>query len=424
MLSKTTIDTVKSTVPLLTEHGEAITRCFYNKLFTAHPELKNVFNMVNQQRGEQPRALADAVIAYAANIDNLEVLLPAVSRIANKHVSLGIKPEQYPLVGSNLLAAIQEVLALDDQHPALIAWAEAYGVLADIFINSEESIYQANEKQQSGWRGFKSFNIVDIQVETPEVKSFYLRPSDGGTVLDFKGGQYIGVKVHPDNSDYEAIRQYSLSGKSGGDCLRITSKAEALGLVSNYLHQRAIGDELLLQAPTGIFTLNDKAKKHIFVAGGVGITPMTGMLYEALQKKVSGDDILFIQCSRDIEYQIFSEELLLLQQEQAFYFKQCIDNCDISIAADHQGYLNQSVIRQWLGESEFTADKNTAVYFCGPLPFMKAQNQLFQSLGFTSDNIHYETFGPSASLENEVANDLHNDNHNDNQQKPDLELSA
>lgn len=424
MLSKTTIDTVKSTVPLLTEHGEAITRCFYNKLFTAHPELKNVFNMVNQQRGEQPRALADAVIAYAANIDNLEVLLPAVSRIANKHVSLGIKPEQYPLVGSNLLAAIQEVLALDDQHPALIAWAEAYGVLADIFINSEESIYQANEKQQSGWRGFKSFNIVDIQVETPEVKSFYLRPSDGGTVPDFKGGQYIGVKVHPDNSDYEAIRQYSLSGKSGDDYLRITSKAEALGLVSNYLHQRAIGDELLLQAPTGIFTLKDKAKKHIFVAGGVGITPMTGMLYEALKKKVSGDDILFIQCSRDIEYQIFSEELLLLQQEQAFYFKQCIDNCDISIAADHQGYLNQSVIRQWLGESEFTADKNTAVYFCGPLPFMKAQNQLFQSLGFTSDNIHYETFGPSASLENEVANDLHNDNHNDNQQKPDLELSA
>lgn len=398
MLSQSTIDTVKSTIPLLTEHGEEITRCFYEKLFTAHPELKHVFNQVNQQRGEQPRALADAVIAYAGNIDKLEALLPAVARIANKHVSLGIKPEQYPLVGNNLLAAIKEVLTLSDNHPALSAWAEAYNVLAGIFINTEEEIYQNNEGQQGGWRGFKSFVITDIHTETPDVKSFYLKPSDGSTVPSFKGGQYLGIKVDPPASEFEEIRQYSLSGKSGEPHFRISTKAEAHGLVSNHLHQRVIGDELLLQAPTGIFNLNTSAQQHVFIAGGVGITPMIGMLYEARVNKVAPENILFIQCARDTEHLIFANELSELQQQWGFNLKTAVDN-RANTSADHQGYLNKTVISQWLTEARFGSNnENTAIYFCGPLPFMKAQNQLFKTLGFNQENIHYETFGPTAEL--------------------------
>jgi len=167
MLSKQTIDTVKSTTPLLAEKGEAITQFFYQRLFKLHPELKNIFNQVNQKRGEQPRALADAILAYANNLDNIAALVPVVERIAHKHVSLGIKPEQYPIVGQNLLAAIQEVLALPDEHPALLAWAEAYGVLADIFINTEEGIYKENEKSDGGWRGFREYEIAKLSPKHP-----------------------------------------------------------------------------------------------------------------------------------------------------------------------------------------------------------------------------------------------------------------
>jgi nitric oxide dioxygenase len=179
MLSQETIDTVKSTTSLLEENGEAITKYFYKCLFEQHPELKNVFNQVNQKRGDQPRALADAVLAYANNLDNIEALVPVVQRIAHKHVSLGIKPEQYPIVGQNLLAAIQHVLGLPDAHPALVAWEEAYCVLADIFINTEEGIYQENEEAEGGWRGFREFEIDKIVTETSEVKSFYLSQAMG-----------------------------------------------------------------------------------------------------------------------------------------------------------------------------------------------------------------------------------------------------
>jgi len=158
MLSQQTIEIVQSTIPLLAENGEAITHHFYGNLLTDNPGLKNVFNPTNQQDGAQARALADAVFAYANNLENLEALLPAVARIAHKHVSLGVKPEQYPIIGGALLSAIQEVAELPDNHPALTAWGEAYGVLADVFIKAEEELYQQNEQQTGG--GGEAFVIL------------------------------------------------------------------------------------------------------------------------------------------------------------------------------------------------------------------------------------------------------------------------
>ena len=395
MLSTETIEIVKSTVPLLEEHGQAITSCFYEKLFAENPNLKNVFNQVNQTRGEQPRALADAVLAYAQNIDNLGVLLPAVERIAHKHASLGIQANQYPIVGKNLLAAIQTVLDLPDNHPALTAWAEAYNILADIFIDAEETIYAANEQTTGGWRGFREFIIDKIVTETPEVKSFYLKPSDGGAIPAFKGGQFVGLKANPSASEFDEIRQYSLSDESGKDHLRITTKEEIKGLVSNHLHQSAEGTTVFLQAPTGIFTANSNTKKHVFIAGGVGITPIIGMMYEQLQQGIAPKDILFIQCSRNKEHQILRQELTTLNEKSAFHFKTCFDE---GSEGDHQGYLNADVLQQWLTDAGFSADGSTDVYFCGPTPFMSALNKHAQSLGFSDENIHYETFGPTAEL--------------------------
>src|SRR4029450_8218623 len=108
MLTPTTISTVKATAPVLAEHGYAIIQRFYERLFQAHPELKNLFNMRHQERGEQQRALAAAVFAYASNADNLAALEPAVARMTHKHASMNVQPEQYPVVGENLLAAIKD----------------------------------------------------------------------------------------------------------------------------------------------------------------------------------------------------------------------------------------------------------------------------------------------------------------------------
>lgn len=141
MLSQKTIDIVKSTVPVLKEHGMEITTTFYKTMFKNNPEVKSMFNMNKQESGEQPKALAMTILAAAQNIDNLDVLLPAVKKIGQIHVNTNVKPEHYPIVGKNLLLAIKEVLGDAATDEVLQAWSEAYEVISQVFIDVEKDIY-------------------------------------------------------------------------------------------------------------------------------------------------------------------------------------------------------------------------------------------------------------------------------------------
>ena len=141
MLNQKTIEIVKSTVPVLKEHGLEITKTFYKTMFTNNPEVKEMFNMDKQESGEQPKALAMAVLAAAQNIDNLEAILPAVQKMCKAHVNANVEPEHYPIVGENLLAAINEVLKDAATEEVLNAWAEAYEVIAKVFIQIEKDMY-------------------------------------------------------------------------------------------------------------------------------------------------------------------------------------------------------------------------------------------------------------------------------------------
>ena len=143
MLNQKTIDIIKSTVPVLKEHGLEITKTFYKTMFANNPEVKEMFNMDKQESGEQPKALAMTVLAAAQNIDNLEAILPAVKKIGMAHVNSSVKAAHYPIVGENLLLAIKKVLGDAATEEVLNAWAEAYEVIAKVFIDVEKDMYIA-----------------------------------------------------------------------------------------------------------------------------------------------------------------------------------------------------------------------------------------------------------------------------------------
>jgi nitric oxide dioxygenase len=394
MISEKTLEIVKSTAPVLAKEGEAITQLFYQKLFTNHPELKNIFNMVNQSKGEQARALADSIFQYAVHIDKLELLGDAVSRIAHKHASLQVAPEHYPIVGRFLLEAIQEHLSLKSDDPIMTAWEEAYGALAAIFVNTEEAIYQENESKLGGWRGDREFVISEIKEEGGGIKSFYLNAKDGQPVATFEPGQYVGVKVLPDNSEFMAIRQYSLSNAPNNHAYRITVRAETHpgnpdGVVSHFLQGLRVGDSLLLQPPTGDFVIKHPKNDLVFIAGGVGITPLISMLLAKIEQEKEVSKMTFIQCCRDEKHHVFSKELAALQAKHGFRY---LVSYEKGTGANVEGYLTADILNQWL------ENKQTHVYFCGPKPFMAAINQTLQSIGFKEDQLHYEVFGPTLSL--------------------------
>lgn len=149
MLSEKTIEIIKSTVPVLKIHGMEITKMFYKNMLEENPELKNMFDMSKQANGEQPKALAMTILAAAQNIDNLGALAPALPKIVSKHVSLGVKPEEYPIVGKYLLLAIKEVLGDAATDEVINAWGEAYGVIANIFIELEKKAYEELEANKN-----------------------------------------------------------------------------------------------------------------------------------------------------------------------------------------------------------------------------------------------------------------------------------
>jgi nitric oxide dioxygenase len=403
MLNQKTIEIIKSTVPVLEVHGEQITTVFYKTMFGNHPELLNIFNHANQKQGRQQRALAGTVYAAAKYIDNLEAILPVVKQIAHKHRSLGIKPEHYPIVGKHLLLAIKEVLGDAATDEIINAWGEAYGVIADAFISVEAEMYDAAATQKGGWDGFRPF-IVDKKVEESEViTSFYLKPVDRKEIADFKPGQYISVKLEIEGEQFTHIRQYSLSDAPGKDYYRISVKKEAGmqtpdGMVSNYLHSSVEeGEVLSISAPAGDFFLDtNKETPVVLLSGGVGLTPMISMLNTVADLQPE-KNVTFIHAAANGKMHALKDEVAAAVQKanvQSFVFYDAPTNDDLqNNSFDVEGY----VTKEWLKENIDLEQAN--FYFCGPVPFMKSVNASLKDLGVSDDRIHYEFFGPMASLE-------------------------
>lgn len=402
VLSQKTIDIIKSTVPVLEQHGEKITTKFYQLMFGNHPELLNIFNHANQKQGRQQKALAGTVYAAAMYIDNLGAILPVVKQIAHKHRSLGIKPEHYPIVGKHLLLAIKDVLGDAATDEIIDAWAQAYDVIANAFISVEAEMYHEAEIQEGGWDGFRAF-IVDRKVkESDVITSFYLKPTDGSKIASFKPGQYISIKLEIEGENYTHIRQYSLSDAPGKDYYRISVKRESGsanpdGVVSNYLHETVEEGELLMvSAPAGDFVLDtEKRNPVVLLSGGVGLTPMLSMLKTVVEVQPERK-VTFVHAAQNGNVHALREEVEELAQFENvtsyFFYDSPTEEDRKHNRFDIEGYIT----REWLKEKVSLADAD--FYFCGPVPFMKAINSFLQELSVNEDRIHFEFFGPKASL--------------------------
>ncbi|KJK10910.1 dihydropteridine reductase [Burkholderiaceae bacterium 16] len=398
MLTQKTKDIVKSTAPVLAEHGYAIIQRFYKRMFEAHPELKNVFNMAHQEQGQQQQALARAVYAYAANIENPESLSAVLKNIANKHASLGVRPEQYPIVGEHLLGAIKDVLGDAATDEIISAWAQAYGNLADILMGIESELYERSAEQDGGWKGWRTFIVREKRPESDVITSFILEPADGGPVVNFEPGQYTSVAIQVPSLGLQQIRQYSLSDVPNGRSYRISVKRESggttpAGYVSCLLHDHvSVGDEVRLAAPYGSFYIDVNAKSPIvLISGGVGLTPMVSMLKKALQEPPR--QVVFVHGARNSAVHAMRNRLREASHEHANFKLLVFYNEPLTEDAqgkdfDYKGLVDVSLIK----DSIMLPDAD--YYICGPIPFMRMQHDALQNLGIPETRIHYEVFGP------------------------------
>lgn len=373
-MNKNKKEIIKQTVPVLKEHGETITTYFYQNMFKAHPELLNMFNQTNQKVGNQPKALANTVLKAAEHIDHLEALTPAVIGIGHKHRALNVKPEHYPIVGENLLIAIKEVLGEAATPEIMDAWEEYYGELASVFIDVEEDMYE-----ESAWEGFQEFKVTKKEQLSDDIVRFTVE--NNSLPLDYRAGQYITVKVKPEHYPNEALRHYSICSADTSNGLQFAVKREGAGdtrgVVSNYMHDE-VGetDTIKISAPAGDFTVDQGHEKILFVAGGVGATPIMAMAEEAAVNNV---DAALLYSALDESHQPFKEEMEALK-----------NNMDVHVKLTYpDGFLVHDDFKDYLDRE---------VYICGSMHFMDAMINILKESGFKESNIHYEPFGPKMSL--------------------------
>uniref|UniRef100_A0A0B7KIA1 nitric oxide dioxygenase n=1 Tax=Bionectria ochroleuca TaxID=29856 RepID=A0A0B7KIA1_BIOOC len=353
------IDIVKATIPILKEHGTTVTSTMYKNMIGNNPELRNVFSMRSQATGAQPAALAASVLAYATYIDDLPKLQHAVERIAQKHVSLFIQPDQYMIVAKYLIEAFGIVLGDAFTDEIKDAWVAAYLQLADVFIQREAALYKGDGE----WTNWRDFKIVKKELENEAVASFYLEPVDGKPIPSYLPGQYISLQLPIPGVDFKQSRQFSLS--------------EAPAKQPTYY--RVSGDRPI-----------------VLLSAGVGATPMRSILDAVLASPTTGTrPIRWIHAARRAGTSLFVEHAREVAAKHenvtaTIFLKEVKEGEVKGQAFDYEGRLDLGKLAE---EKALSLENNGAEYFiCGPESWMLFVKEWLLEHGVPLERQHLELF--------------------------------
>ena len=391
LLSPESEAVVRATAAVVAEHADQITARFYPRMLAAHPELLRVFNKGNQATGEQSRALAASVVAYAVQLIDPDApsFQHVMRRIAYKHVSLGIRPEQYTIVGHHLLAAVGEVLGDAVTPEVARAWDEVYWLFATQLIAEEARLYQ-----QAGVdprRPTRPYRVVRRIEETDDVISLVLEPADGGTLPEILPGQYVSVFADlPDGS--RQPRQYTVSSTSLGTRLQITVRrvrgtgGAPDGQVSTFLHDRTqVGDLIDVSSPAGDFVVSDADGPLLLASAGAGITTVLPIV-EHIARTQPQRTVIVAHADRTARDHALRDTVLHVgRQIDDFTSHTWYESVDAGDTRSRAGLMDLAGIPLPEGVQVFT---------CGPLPFMRHVRASLVRRGVPATAIRYEVFGP------------------------------
>ncbi len=390
---------VAATAAVVAEHADEITRTFYPSMFAAHPELLRVFNQANQAIGEQPKALAASVVAFATQLvdPNAPDFTPVMNRIAHKHVSLGISSTQYTIVGKHLLGAVKTVLGDAITPEVAAAWDEVYWLFGCSLIAEEARLYAlAGTDPEHPWRDYR---VVERFEESDDVFSLLLAPVTG-EVPAHSTGQYVAIAVDLPDGDRQP-RQYTISSGPRGDTLRVTIKrvrgtdGAPDGRVSTWLHANAKpGTILQVSQPAGDVVLDGSEAPLVLVSAGIGITPIAAIM-EDLSRRQPDRQVRLFHADRSHEhhalYSGLRRQVLAMSDARAQNWYEADADSAPTLHPAREGLMDLS---------DIAVPADAEVFMCGPLPFMQMARRMLVDKGIPGESIHYEVFGPDLWTQN------------------------
>ncbi len=219
------------------------------------------------------------------------------------------------------------------------------------------------------------FYVDKIEQETPDVFSVYIR-GENMNQFSFEPGQYINVSFlakgmwepHP----------FSLSSAPNSEYIRLSIKSS--GDFTSGIRNLLPGTKVIIEGPLGRFTESASSRdKYLFLAGGIGITPIRSMM-ESLSKK--GKDIALLYACRSMEDIALKNELDRFTPKRTYVLSNTPDpTCE-------SGYIDSKKIKRLVPDY-----MDREIYLCGPLPMMEAMTlKTLKELGIPKSQIHYEMF--------------------------------
>ena len=299
---------------------------------------------------------------------------------------------------------------------AFAVWRRRSAAVASAPVEEEEGVATAG-RLAGAWSGWRDFRVARREIEDSAQTqcSFLLQPVDGAPLKPFQPGQYltfslkvpesaVGVAGGPAGAR-SITRCYSLSDRPDPSGYRITVKRMPPplaqpdvppGVSSAHFHDGVHeGDVLQVKAPSGhFFIAADANVPAVFIAGGIGITPMMSMLRWCVAEQPERRVHLYygVRSSSDHAFKQVLEDLAAAHPAFTLNVVYSSPGPDDVPGRDYQqaGYIDLALLRRTLphGRHQF--------YVCGPPPMMQSLVPALREWGVLADDIHFEAFGPAS----------------------------
>ncbi|CAN7229332.1 molybdopterin-dependent oxidoreductase [Bradyrhizobium sp. LjRoot220] len=246
------------------------------------------------------------------------------------------------------------------------------------------------------WSGQRRFKVALATPEGADAMALSLAPCDDLDLPDFLPGQHVVVRL----PDHPLARAYSLTGAASARgrlsiavrCNPERSKAEHETSLSHDLQGLRVGDDILLEAPSGVFTPPVASTRPvILIAGGIGITPFVGYLEAVARARPRSAHSIYLLhgCRRGAEHHLagrldeLAREIGTLRRITAY--SQPSRDDEILRRFDQEGRLDVSAI-------EDVIPTRPLAYICGSPSFITSVTETLAVLGVPRFDIFSEAF--------------------------------
>jgi ferredoxin-NADP reductase len=219
--------------------------------------------------------------------------------------------------------------------------------------------------------------VTEVTDITPMIRRFRFEAADGGDLPPFSGGAHVIVEMQ----DGDVLRRnpYSLMSPPGDRAsYTISVRRDDAGRGGSLYMHRVVrpGTRMTLGSPVNLFPIDWRARKHILVAGGIGITPF---LAQMVQLEAAGAPFELHFAMRSRSQGAYVDEL------EARYGRRVTVYCD---DREERIPLDALLDAQPLG---------TQLSVCGPAPMMDWVLGTARAAGWPEHALHHERFLAPAS---------------------------